>query len=49
MQLQLGSIINQGADSVAIVDLGAAGACDPVRFEFMGAHPRLPGAAPRII
>lgn len=49
MRLEVGSLINAGEDSVAIVDLGDARQRGMEGFEFMGRGAALPADEPRII
>lgn len=49
MRETIGTIMNQSADSVAIVDLGDPEARGVECFEFMGRPPRLPRREVRIV
>jgi CRISPR-associated protein Cas2 len=49
MKTDLGSIIDNGSDSVALVDLGLPMERGRDCFEFMGSAPRLPTGGPLIL
>lgn len=49
MRERIGAIIDHGADSVAVVDLGDPETRGVERFEFMGQAPRLPRRGAQIV
>jgi CRISPR-associated protein Cas2 len=48
MQLHLGTIIDHGEDSIAILDLGEV-TDSRIRFEYMGVHRPLPAGGPTVV
>lgn len=49
MMLHLGNLIAHNEDSIVIVDLGPAQDRGRLCFEFMGAHPPLPGSGSVVV